>query len=84
MVREPWRKQIDQVTCLQKIDPGASRYMGYPSVITQLTEVEQLARTAGTKANEAFESLQIVDGGQLSEVSLNISDEIVRKRLLRA
>lgn len=58
--------------------------MGYPSVITQLTEVEQLARTAGTKANEALESLQIVDGGQLSEVSLNISDEIVRKRLLRA
>jgi len=57
--------------------------MGYADIITKALEIHQLPDPTRTEADKSLEQRQILDGDELSNVTLHVSFQIITKGLGR-
>ena len=73
-------EEEDDIARLEQADPLSRRGVRDPGIVAEALEVEKLAGTACTEADEPLERRQVSDFADLPQVSLDIGLKVVAER----
>ena len=68
----PRQQLVHDEAGLQQVYPGSGGGLGHAGIVAQADQIQQLRGTAGAQAHKALKPLQVLHGGKLAQVTLDI------------